>query len=405
MESLLKPHKEAALSRMAGEAVVLLPQDTGALNFTGLKKTTGPGPLGDEPGAKGRGPWLHSMLAYRPDGVPPGVLDARCRARQEAASRQDRRGRNAKSIDEKESARWLDALHLAAEAARRIPATRLVNITDREGDLYELHDCIGEAPANLHNLIRAQHDRNLEGHNKPWAFMAGQACGATDTIEVPRRRGQKARKATVQIRWSPITIEAPKVGAKKNRPPLSLWAVWLCEPDPPAGVEPLQWMLLTDMPIANAQEAWEKVRWYRCRWGIEEWHRVIKSGCRAEAREFKSAEHLKRVLAFDLIVAWRILACVKLGHTPPQLPATVICTAEELEVLWAAQKKGQPPPEPTIQQANRMVAMPGGYAGRKGDKQPGAESLGTGLRRLMDLTWGWSLRNRHPPNQENQLCV
>jgi hypothetical protein len=109
---------------------------------------------------------------------------------------------------------------------------------------------------------------------------------------------------------------------------------------PPApGVEPLKWMLLTDLPVENPDQAWEKVEWYRVRWGIEEWHRVLKTGCNAEGREFKTAEHLQRVLAFDLIVAWRVLACLKLGRKLPQLPATLLYTEEELRLLWAAVKK------------------------------------------------------------------
>ena len=98
-------------------------------------------------------------------------------------------------------------------------------------------------------------------------------------------------------------------------------------------------MLLTDLPITTAGQAWEKVQWYCRRWGIEEWHRALKNGCGVEQREFETAEHLQRVLAFDLIVAWRVLACVKLGRALPQLPASVLYTPEELQVLQAAVKK------------------------------------------------------------------
>ncbi len=120
---------------------------------------------------------------------------------------------------------------------------------------------------------------------------------------------------------------------------MTLWAVWVHEPNPPAGAEPIDWMLLTDLPLTTAEQAWEKVQWYCRRWGIEEWHRALKNGCGVEQREFKTAEHLQRVLAFDLIVAWRVLACVKLGRALPQLSATVLYSPEELEVLQAAVKK------------------------------------------------------------------
>lgn len=335
LSTLLASHHEATQARMAAESVVLLPQDTTTLNYTGLKKTSGLGPLGED---KGQGLWLHSLLAYRPDGVPLGLLQVKCWARpKESVASQ--RGRNAKSIDEKESVRWVEALQKAAVIARRMTQTQLVVITDREGDLYEMHDAAQNIPANVQTLLRAQHDRNLESHQKLWAFMAQPTNCITRTITVPRRHGQAARSATLEVRWSPITIEAPQVGCKKGWPAVSLWAVWAHEPHPPKGVEAIDWMLLTNAPISTGEEAWQRVEWYRCRWGIEEWHRVLKSGCGVEQREFKTAEHLQRVLAFDLIVAWRILACLKLGRVLPQLPATVLYTADELAVLCVHQKK------------------------------------------------------------------
>jgi hypothetical protein len=303
---------------------------------------------------RGQGLWLHSLLAYRPDGVPLGLLQAKCWARpQESDSAGG--GRNAKSIDEKESVRWVEALQKAALTARRMTQTQLVVMTDREGDLYEMHDAAQISPSNLQTLIRAQHDRNLECHQKLWAFMAQQTTCTTHTIVVPRRRGQAARSATLEVRWSQITIEAPKVGCKKGWPSLSLWAIRAHEPNPPEGVEAIDWMLLSNRPISSAEEAWEKVQWYRCRWGIEEWHRVLKTGCAAEQREFKTAEHLQRVLAFDLIVAWRILACLKLGRALPQLPATVLYTKDELTVLCALQKK-----DPACDLASLLWAKPTG---------------------------------------------
>ena len=341
LASLLAPHREQTQARMAAEKRVLLVQDTTTLNYTGLKQTTGLGALGE---AKGQGLWLHSLLAFRADRVPLGVLGARCWARPQASD--PTRGPNAKGIDEKESVRWLEAFHQGAQAARRMPQTQLVVLTDREGDLYELHDAVQVCPPNLHLLVRAQHDRCLEGEpeQKLWEFMAAQPLGERRPLKVPRGHGQPARTATVEVRWSTVQILAPAVGHKKNWPALPLWAIWVSEPNPPPGVQAIEWMLLTDLAIADAQSAWEMVQWYCQRWGIEEWHRTLKSGCAVEQREFKTAEHLQRVLAFDLIVAWRVLASVKLGRELPQLPATVLYTPEELKVLWAALKKRTSPP-------------------------------------------------------------
>jgi len=342
MKSLLQPHKEATLARMGIEPVVLLPQDTTSLNYTGLRETSGLGYINHE---GSRGLFLHTLLAYRPDGIPLGVLDAQAWGRLPEPSK-DERTRNAKSIDEKESVRWLNALAVAAQAARRLPRTQMVVMTDREGDLYELHDSVQVGPPNLHCVIRAQHDRVLTDHQKLWDFMAEQPVRLRRNLKVPRRQGKAARCADIGIRWAQVTIQAPAVGPKKGWPPLTFWAIWVCEDAPPRGSEPLEWMLLTDVPIETAEQAWEKALWYRVRWGIEEWHRVLKSGCGVEQRGFKTDEHLKRVLSFDLIMAWRILALVKLGRAVPNVPAELLYTTEELKVLMMAVKKNLPEVNP-----------------------------------------------------------
>jgi hypothetical protein len=339
LPNLLAPHAEATPARRAAEPLVLWPQDTTPLNDRGLRHTPGLGPIGAEGG--GRGLFLHSLLALRPDGVPLGVLDAACWARPEEPS-DDPRGRNAQSMDEKESVRWLAALQVGARVARRAPRTQVVVLADREGDLYELHDAVQVGPANLHVLIRAQHDRNLESHPKLWDFMRAQPVGRRRTLQVPRRRGQPARTARVELRWAPVTIQAPAVGPQKGGPPLTRWAIWVHEPHPPKGAEPLDWMRLSDLPVRPGQDAWEKVQWHCRRWGIAQWRRVLKSGCGAERREFETPEHLQRALAFELILAWRILLRVKLGREVPPLRAEAVFTPDELAGLWRGVKKKAP---------------------------------------------------------------
>jgi hypothetical protein len=398
--SLLRPHTEATLRRSAAQSVVLLPQDTTSLNYSGLLQTTGLGYINTE---GSRGLLLHGLLAWQPDGVPLGILHAHCWARSEAPP-QDRRQRNNKSIDEKESLCWLEALRTAASAACRLPHTAFVTLADRGGDLYELHDLVQAGPPNLHAVVRAQHDRNLQSHQKLWAFMADQPVGKRTTLEVPRHTGHPARTATVEVRWAKVTILPPEVHSKKTWPPLDLWAVWVLEPQPPAGVEPLEWMLLTDLPVENWAQAQEKIQWYRRRWGNEEWHRMLKSGCGAERREFTTAQHLERELAFELILAWRVLLMVKLGRTVPDLPAQALFARDELEVLWYSSKKkrDEPVPSLTLQQAIRLMARLVGWRGAPSDKEPGAESVEAGLRRLNDMVCGWRLHKAWVRHQSRQ---
>lgn len=395
MQTLLASHAETTLGRMAVEPVVLLPQDTTSLNYSGLLETTGLGVINHK---GSRGLFLHSLLAYRPDGVPLGVLDAQSWGRPTSPPA-DKRTRNAKSIDEKESVRWLHSLAVAGAAARRLPNTQMVVLADREGDLYEMHDGVQIGPPNLHVVIRAQHDRNLDCHQKLWKFMAAQPVAECRELNIPRHGSQRARTATVEIRWATITIQAPAVGPKKGWPSLTMRAIWVHEPDPPPGIEPLSWMLLTDLPITTAAEAWEKAEWYCRRWGIEEWHRALKSVCKSEQRKFETAEALQRTLAFDLIMAWRILALIKVGRTVPNAPATLIYTPEELEVLIRSQKKtSKPASELTLQEANRMTAKLGGWWGRRCDGEPGVERLARGMRRLQDMCIGFRLHSP-PPNE------
>ena len=396
LQTLLAPHSEATLARMTVEPVVLLPQDTTSLNYSGLRETKGLGEINHE---GSRGLFLHSLLAWRPDGVPLGVLQAQCWGRSTTPST-DKRKRNAKSLDEKESARWLLALTAAGTAARRLPRTQLIVLADREGDIYEMHDGAQIGPPNLHVVIRAQHNRKLECHQKLWSFMAEQPVAERRELSVPRRGSLPVRTATVAVRWAAVTIQSPAVGPKKGWPPLTLQAIWISEPDPPVGIEPLSWMLLTDLPITEAGQAWEKAEWYCRRWGIEEWHRTLKSICRVEQRELKTAEHLQRVLAFDLIMAWRILALIKLGRVLPSAPASLIYTPEELEILTRAvpqKKTPKPTSRLTLQEANQMTARLAGWLGRKCDGEPGAERLARGLRRLGDMTIGWRLHS--PPDE------
>lgn len=376
LNTLLAAHQERTLQRMAAESVVLLPQDTTSLNYGGLKKTEGLGYINHE-GSLGL--HLHSTLALTQTGVPLGVIDAQCWARQRQPSH---RGRNAKSVDEKESVRWVKTIDQAAVMARRMPQTRLVVIGDRESDIYEVFDHALLGPENLSVLVRAQHNRNLEAQSKLWEFMAQKPVGQHLTVSVPRRGKRCPHGALLELRWAEVTICSSEVRIKRHWSGLKIYAVWAREVDPPDGEEPLEWMLLTDQLVSSAEQAEEKVRQYCSRWRIEEWHRVLKTGCRAEKRECERALHLQRVLAFDLIVAWRVLMLVKLNRETPNLPAETLFSQEELEILQPYKKKDEPTQILTVREATHRLARLGGALMRKRDGEPGAELIGQGFTNL-----------------------
>lgn len=423
-ESLLDPHHRQTHRRMAAETVVVLAQDTTTLSYNTLKQTRGLGPIADRR-KPGRGLLLHSLQAFRVDGIPLGCAWARVWAR-DADS--DTARRNEHSIAHKESERWLAAYQAASRLARAMPQCLLVVCADRESDIFELFDQSESAPANLRLLVRAQHDRALEKGGKLRERLEALPEGGSMEIEVPRRLHSPPRRATLGLRWCPIDVSPPRVALKKSWQPVSLHVVMAREIDPPAGAEPIEWVLLTDVTVDSAKLARRLVRGYGLRWGIECWHQTLKSDCGVETRQLKSATALERALALDMMIAWRTRLLCRLAKEQPGLPASQHYSPEELAVLSAYRGRlprwagGNPrgrageavpappplppasnpgptlsetspeagamsgkPPELTLLQANVLVGLLAGYQGRRSDGPPGPVMMGRGLAQLAEL--------------------
>ena len=335
-ETLLRPHWEQTRRRMAAESVVVLAQDTTTLSYNSLAATEGLGPVGEQRNP-GRGLFLHSLMAFRLDGIPLGCVWAKWWAREESPT--ERVHRDEQSIDQKESVRWLEGYQEASRAARGMPQTQLIVCQDRESDIFEFFDQAQAAPKNLHFLVRAQHDRELQSGKRLWAELTAQPVGGTMVLRVPRRGEQPARTATLELRWLAVALPQPKVKLKKGWPVIQLWAVMAREIHAPAGVEPIEWVLLTDWKVDSLKMAKRGINWYWLRWGIECWHQVIKGVNGIETRQMKSATALARALVLDMITGWRALLLARLGKQQPQLPAELYYSPEELEVLEDHKKK------------------------------------------------------------------
>jgi len=166
------------------------------------------------------------------------------------------------------------------------------------------------------------------------------------------------------------------------------------ERNPPAGVEPLSWLLLTTMPVETMEQALEKMEWYTKRWGIEVFHRTLKSGCKIEDRQLGNNHRIEACLAIDLVVAWRLFHLAKLGRETPDVPCTVFFEEHEWRALVTFHDRVPVALEaspPTLRDAIRMVAALGGFLGRKGDGEPGTETLWRGIQRLDDLAAMWTI--------------
>jgi len=333
LASLLAPHQQQSARRMAAEKIVFLAQDTTGLSYSTLPQTSGLGPIGDD---HSRGLFLHSLQAFRLDGIPLGTAWAEVWARPETS---DTARRNEQSVDEKESGRWIRAWQQASALARQMPQTQVLVCGDREADIYELYDQKAAAPANAHLLVRGQHDRRLHDGCSLRETLACLATGGRLSVPVPRRQGRPARTAKLELRWGEVEISPPAVALKKSWPTLKLYALWAREVETPAGAEPLDWLLLTTWPLPTLKMARRLVRWYALRWSIECWHQVLKVVCGVETRQMKSARVLERALAFDMIIACRALLLNRLGKEHPNLPADLFYTAEELAVLEVKKKR------------------------------------------------------------------
>ena len=348
MDNILLPHRERTVRRMKAHKTVLCIQDGTDLNYSGLAQCEGLGVIGaNQTGAKSGGLHLHSTLATTTEGLPLGVLLAQCAA-PEPKSEQDERSSTAIPIEEKKTYSWIVGLRDCMEVAREIPHTQLVSVMDREADFFELFDEQRRTPT-VQLLVRAKYNRNTSDDTKLFDAIGQTPERSRLRIRVPRqsarpkRSKQKARPkraqrtANVSLRYQRVELRPPSY--LRDRGPLALWIIAVTEENPPKGVEPLRWFLLTTMEIASADDTEKCLRWYCLRWRIEDWHRVLKSGCQIEGLAHKTADRLCRAIAINLVIAWRIMLMTLLGREQPELPADVLFSDLEIEVLGAIAKK------------------------------------------------------------------
>ena len=407
--AVLAAHREASLGRGQGAPVLLAVQDTTTLNFSTHRQTEGLGPVGNNRD-KTIGLLLHSTLLLREDGPALGVLAAEFLARDPKAFKAGPAGaRNRKGLPEKESAKWLHSLEATQAAARTLAGSVLINIADREADIYELfwhhaqwraREGAAGGAARVELLIRSQHNRVVEGAEKAlWAHLAAQPRLAIYAFTAPRPPGEKARAVCLSLRCAPVRLPPPpdQVKYQGHEETLALWALEAREENPPTGRAPICWRLLSTLPVGDAATARAQVQRYSQRWQIEVFHKVLKSGCRIEERQLETVERLQRCLTLDLIVAWRVLALSKAARdaaaqAAPE-PVSQWLEEHQWKALWCHRHRQTIPPAspPSTQEAQRWIAQLGGFLARKSDGHPGPMTLWRGLQRLNDITEAYLL--------------
>jgi Transposase DNA-binding/Transposase Tn5 dimerisation domain len=397
-DAMLASHIQSTTRRMQSVERVLAVQDTTYLDWTDHPHTSGLGPLA---APSHQGLLAHTTLAITPERVPLGLLQQQVWARDKDVRRnQDHKQR---PIDAKESQKWLTSLDCVIAARSACPDTHFVSVGDREADVYDLF--LLDRPSGVDLLVRAAQDRKAEHEEKYlWAVMATAPLAATVTIHSGARAGQVAREATLAIRWKQVTLRPPNSRSKEKLPNITLWAVWAIEPHPPPGVEAVEWLLLTTVPITSTADALEILEWYAARWGIEVWHKVLKSGCRIEDRQLEAAERLIRCLTLYSVIAWRILYATMLSRVVPEVPCTVLLDADEWQGLYCRIHRVAiaPAKPPTLRQAVRWIAQLGGFLGRKRDGEPGVSVLWKGFQHLVDIAAMYRIMHPAPPTHRTQ---
>jgi hypothetical protein len=387
---LLQGHFAETARRCGEHPLVLAVQDSTAFDFTSHKATADLGPLG--PG-RTRGLMGHSVLAVTPEGLPLGLLHLAVWAR-DPEQRGQKQTRRQRPTREKESQKWLDGL--TGTEAVLPPEQRVLVVADREADVFAYL----AAPRRPHTdlLVRAGQPRLVTvarpaaagGEERASLLVVAKSAPVVGhmQVRVPRRPGRPEHEVTLQVRATAGQIQPPRhrqAGEPNTPQPVSI----LCatEVEPPAGEEPIQWILVTTREVTSAAAACQMVRYYARRWVIERWHFTLKSGCRVERLQIDDAASLKNALAVYGVVAWRLLWMTHLARVEPEQPAAAVVGLAERVVLEEA--TGQP--VGTVREAVRAIAKLGGFAGTPAMGEPGVKSLWLGWRQLEAMVAGYRL--------------
>jgi hypothetical protein len=419
---VLQPHLDATKKRIEGQPVVILAQDTTELDLTRPQQQVAEaGPLD---GSSRRGILLHKLHAFTPDGTPLGTVYAHYWTRPEEAvpcSKRTSSERLAIPIEQKESHRWIASLEQAQQLASEQPNTQFVCVADSEADIYELLTAAMAKPDSTDWIVRACHDRTLVVGIDRGVGEGQEACEDTpeshklrqrlldtpvrfrQTIQIRERerkyncehRGRRqprgARPAEVEVRAARVTLRAPW-RPQEPLPDVTVNVVMVYEPNPPEGEPPVEWILLTNLPIETLDQIRQVIQSYCVRWLIEVFFRTLKSGCRVEGRRFEHVERFQRCLAIYLIVTWRTLYVCRLGRELPDISCEAVFDPMEWRSVYqVVHRKAPPPTPPTLAEMVRMVAQLGGYVNRKRDDPPGPQTIWLGLQRTHDIALCWQL--------------
>jgi hypothetical protein len=384
-EEVLKTHRRAVMKRLSEQGKTILAiQDTTSLNYANHTKTKGIGYIGD----KTLGVNIHSCLAVSEEGLVLGLLDQMSYTRKEA---KDRRGshdsKKSRDLEEKESYRWVKTLERSRETKEE--GVKVINVCDREGDMYELLDA-AERKGELY-LIRIAQNRMTKDNNKILDTIREKSCKGKVEIRVPRdiRKNLKERGVKLEIRYERFDIKRPKLRKKTKRlkEELGISVIYAKEENVSKGEEGIEWFLMTNEEIGSVEAAYERVYYYTQRWKIERFHYVLKSGCAVEKLQERSISKTTLLVLMYSIIAVSIMNMTYIARIRPEETCTVFFEEEEWKTLYCmANKTKNAPQKPyTIKEAVTYLGCLGGPKRAPSDGPPGVKTIWEGLNTLNTL--------------------
>jgi hypothetical protein len=389
-EEILRAHQEATVRRMVeSEKTILAIKDTTSLNYNTQTKMEGIGYTCEQT----LGVNIHSCLAVTADGLVLGVLAQSPYNREQP--RDNSRTHDSKKtrlLEEKESFRWVQTLGVSTI---NVPdEVHIVTVCDREGDMYELFDEAVRTEQPF--LIRIAQNRKTIENTKILDEIKEKPCVGKVKVMLPRnsRKSLKEREAVLQIRHHCFEVKRPLIlnKVKHLQAAHKVNVIYVHEEQSglksaDKAVEPIEWFLMTNEPVEDAQSAYEKAAWYVQRWKVEQFHHVLKSGCTVEKLQERSMEKTTTLVLMYSIIAAAIMNITFIARIHPHLPCTVCFDEDEWKVLYCtANKTKKPPDEPyTIAEAVTYLSWLGGPKRAPSDGSPGVKTIWIGLDKLNTL--------------------
>ena len=398
---ILSGHFDATRARFeAARGTVLLLQDTTEFTYqrarpelVGITKDINSGK-----DKKGRyrhhtlcGILMHSSLAVTTDGLPLGLTAVKFWTRKKfkgTAALKRKINPTRVPIEKKESVRWLDNLRQSIGLLGT--PTRCIHVGDRESDIFELY-CLTH-DLSTHFIVRMQTDRLAgDGDHTISAEMEEVAIKGLHRVEVRNENGDPI-SVTLEIRTKRVHV-LPPIGKQNRYPALDLTVIHATERGAPKGRKPIEWKLITDLPARTRSEAVEKIDWYAMRWKIEVFHKILKSGCRAEDSKLRTADRLANLMAVFCILSWRVFWLTMLNRTAPNAAPAMALASTEMGLLdqLVADAGNRRCRSGTLSFYLIKLARLGGYLARSSDPPPGNTVIWRGLSRLTDIEIGLEL--------------